>query len=113
MTTGGDVGTLAIQFTLGAPPWPELPVAFHLPSDDPPAPLSPMVPGFDPWALFQWYVINCTTQYDCPLVEKLGERPPPRTPPPLELSKSFDEVPEHVQVPDPVVGLVVRTAFFT
>ena len=53
ITTGfGVVATFAVQLTLFAPPWPELPVAARGPTLL--LPVSPTVPGAFPWPLFQW-----------------------------------------------------------
>src|ERR1700751_2414240 len=96
MTTGFVVvEKFTVQLTFGAPPWPDDPVALYGPSTPPLVP-SPIVPGFAPFALFQWYVVTELTQYAAPFGLKLGDLPPLLTPNPFESSKSFTCAPLHV-----------------
>lgn len=86
--------TFTVQFTFCAPPCPTLPFAANGPAVE--LPVNPIVPGFFPCPLFQWYVVIETRQYALPFVLKLGGFAPFETPPPFVLSNSLIWLPAHV-----------------
>ena len=77
----------------------------------------PIVPGFAPVPLFQWYVViefrHQAVTPIVPYVVKLGGLPPFCTPPPFELSNSFTCEPRQTYVGFAGLTGFVGVAFVT